>query len=540
MSSMRRRGTMASSTSAGHNYPNFYIPQGNIDEHYDQEVPPTPTHPHSNNKKNRRGSLHGSFLSEKLSADEWRIDEDEDVKTDVLYPRFNATKDDHHVDIAAFNRMVEDRNRKLSTGTLQLSRTLSRQNQLYGSSKYGEFTQPPLGVRFKIYSAQKNSYLTARLDQLLSEQGQQALESMIQSRGWWLDVLSPSPEEMRVLSKTFRIHPLTAEDIQAQEPREKVEVFPNYTFVCFRTFELDEVTDRIIPFNFYALIFKEGLLTFHFKKSDHCDTVTERANQLKEYMLITPDWMNYALIDAVTDSFAPIILQVELEAISIDELSLVLKESEQGDMLRRISRCRKKSTQLSRLLTSKLDLIKSLMKRYEDKNREFLMMEQQQQLSFPQQVSNALIAATATGASSTALNSKLNTSTNSPIYTFFDEKKAFNDVLLYLGDIQDHVVTMLQNINHYDRILHRAHTNYLAQVNLELSGTYHLTNIVMNRLTFLATVHIPLTLVGSLWGMNVEVPGKDYTDLSYFYWILGGMALYCVACICYGIRVGIL
>lgn len=153
-------------------------------------------------------------------------------------------------------------------------------------------------------------------------------------------------------------------------------------------------------------------------------------------MLITPDWMNYALIDAVTDSFAPIILQVELEAISIDELSLVLKESEQGDMLRRISRCRKKSTQLSRLLTSKLDLIKSLMKRYEDKNREFLMMEQQQQLSFPQQVSNALIAATATGASSTALNSKLNTSTNSPIYTFFDEKKAFNDVLLYLGDIQ--------------------------------------------------------------------------------------------------------
>lgn len=99
---------------------------------------------------------------------------------------------------------------------------------------------------------------------------------------------------------------------------------------------------------------------------------------------------------------------------------------------------------------------------------------------------------------------------------------------------------MLQNINHYDRILHRAHTNYLAQVNLELSSTYNLTNIVMNRLTFLATVHIPLTLIGSLWGMNVDVPGKAYNDLSYFYWILGGMALYCVSCVCYGIRVGIL
>ncbi|OAD05641.1 hypothetical protein MUCCIDRAFT_130900, partial [Mucor lusitanicus CBS 277.49] len=289
---------------------------------------------------------------------------------------------------------------------------------------------------------------------------------------WWVDVLCPSVEEMRVLSKTFHIHPLTTEDIQAQEPREKVELFPNYTFVCFRAFDVDPISDLIKPFNYYTLIFKEGFLTFHFKRSDHCDTVRERCDQLKTYMPITPDWMNYALIDSITDSFAPIILQVEMEAVSIDELSLVLKKSEQADMLKRISRCRKKSTQLARLLGSKLDVIKSLMKRYQD------------------------------------------------------NKKAYTDVLLYLGDIQDHVVTMVQNINHYDRILHRAHTNYLAQVNLELTQTYNMTNNVMNRLTFLATVFIPLTLIGSLWGMNVYVPGKDHTDLGYFYWILGGMALY--------------
>jgi magnesium transporter len=187
--------------------------------------------------------------------------------------------------------------------------------------------------------------------------------------------------------------------------------------------------------------------------SEHCDTVRERADQLKEYMLITPDWMNYALVDAVTDGFAPIILQVEMEAVSIDELSLVLKKSEQGDMLRRISRCRKKSTQLSRILSSKLDLLKSLMKRYEDKSREYALLEQQQQqqpLLFPQQINNALIAATTNNKTPSIYNSNLNTSTNSPTYTALDEKKAFNDVLLYLGDIQDHVVTMLQNINYIE------------------------------------------------------------------------------------------
>lgn len=64
---------------------------------------------------------------------------------------------------------------------------------------------------------------------------------------------------------------------------------------------------------------------------------------------------------------------------------------------------------------------------------------------------------------------------------------------------------MVQNINHYNRLLGRAHTNYLAQVNVELSQTYRMGNKVMNRLTFLATVFLPLTIVCGLFGMNVKV-----------------------------------
>lgn len=48
---------------------------------------------------------------------------------------------------------------------------------------------------------------------------------------WWLDVLSPTDEEMRMLSKVFNIHPLTSEDIQMEETREKIELFRNYYFV---------------------------------------------------------------------------------------------------------------------------------------------------------------------------------------------------------------------------------------------------------------------------------------------------------------------
>lgn len=42
---------------------------------------------------------------------------------------------------------------------------------------------------------------------------------------WWLDVMQPTEEEMKVISRAFGIHQLTSEDIMVGEEREKVELF---------------------------------------------------------------------------------------------------------------------------------------------------------------------------------------------------------------------------------------------------------------------------------------------------------------------------
>jgi len=78
------------------------------------------------------------------------------------------------------------------------------------------------------------------------------------------------------------------------------------------------------------------------------------------------DWISYAIIDSVTDSFMPIIRDVELEVDSIDDLVLILKESEQTDMLKRIGSARKKVTSLSRLIISKADVLRTIIKRQDD------------------------------------------------------------------------------------------------------------------------------------------------------------------------------
>lgn len=79
---------------------------------------------------------------------------------------------------------------------------------------------------------------------------------------FWLDVLSPTDAEMRVIAKAFGLHQLTAEDIMTQEAREKVELFRNYYFVNYRTFEQDaNDEDYLEPVNMYVVVFREAVIS---------------------------------------------------------------------------------------------------------------------------------------------------------------------------------------------------------------------------------------------------------------------------------------
>ncbi|GAA6000979.1 hypothetical protein JCM10207_007354 [Rhodosporidiobolus poonsookiae] len=295
---------------------------------------------------------------------------------------------------------------------------------------------------------------------------------------WWLDVMCPTDSEMKVLSKVFGIHPLTTEDIQMEETREKIELFRNYYFVCFRSFEQDPYSPTYLePLNMYIIVFREGTLSFHFRGTPHPQNVRRRIKQLKDYINVTSDWISYALIDDITDAFGPLIQNIEYEVDSIDELVLILKEAEQSDMLRRIGTCRKKVMGLLRLMGNKADVVKGLSKRCNE---------------------NWSVAPK-------------------------------SDIGLYLSDIQDHITTSTQNLTHYEKILSRSHSNYLAQISIEMTDANNQINDVLSKLTALGTVLIPMNLVTGLWGMNVHVPGQDVENLHWFFGIVGCLVAFALA-----------
>ena len=340
---------------------------------------------------------------------------------------------------------------------------------------------------------------------------------------FWLDVLSPTDTEMRVLSKTFGIHPLTAEDIMMQEAREKVELFRNYYFVNYRTFEQDTRSeDYLEPVNMYIVVFREGVLSFHFSLTPHPANVRRRIRQLKDYRIIISDWISYALIDDITDVFAPLIQNIEDEVDDIDDQILKLHSSTKeepekptefnekrsvsseptagdsgGDMLRRVGEGRKKVMTFYRLLGNKADVIKGFAKRC---NEHWQIAPR-------------------------------------------------SEIGLYLGDIQDHIMTMTSNLSHYETyatkftvssylclyadirlsLLSRAHSNYLAQINIRMNERQEQTADVLGKLTVLGTIVLPMNIVTGMWGMNVLVPGQDVDNLVWFWCSKSGLDLCCLA-----------
>lgn len=202
-------------------------------------------------------------------------------------------------------------------------------------------------------------------------------------------------------------------------------------------------------FDVFILVYRNFILSFHYLMSPHFPAVIRRLDQMVSHIPITPHWINYAIVDDITDKFVPVISTIELEVDAIDDLVLMIDETEQSDMLRRIANARKRVMNLQRLLVTKAEVMKTLIKRVGE------------------WVTTADIG---------------------------------RETFLYVGDVQDHVITMVQTLTHANATLDRCHSNYLAQINIDITQSSNRTNDVVARLTALASIIVPLNLITGLWG----------------------------------------
>ncbi|RDW70106.1 putative metal ion transporter [Coleophoma crateriformis] len=295
---------------------------------------------------------------------------------------------------------------------------------------------------------------------------------------WWLNMNNPTEEEIRAICKAFGVHPLTIEDISTQEAREKIELFPSYYFACFRSFHVVEEDDgqEYEPFNIYVVVFREGTLSFSFSPNPHAAHVRKRITMLKDYVSLSSDWICYALIDDIVDSFAPVINSIEKETDVIEDQVFIARTDDMHAFLRKIGMVRRNVMGLMKLLGGKADVLRGFTKRC---NANYKVTPRM-------------------------------------------------DIGLYLGDIQDHVVTMMTSLAHFEKMLSRSHSNYLAQLSIDNITQGNNANKVLSKITLLASILVPLNLVCGMFGMNVEVPFRSVNNLGPFFGIFGFLVLFTI------------
>ncbi|OCH96146.1 hypothetical protein OBBRIDRAFT_744160 [Obba rivulosa] len=394
-------------------------------------------------------------------------------------------------------------------------------------------------------------------------------------KAWWLDVSSPTWEDMHAIGKLLHLHPLTLEDILQQDPREKLEVFPKlgYHLIVFRAIESKATRERRRLLNngnegpidegilgeviVYLVVFREGICTFHFSDiAEHTDHVRNKILTLGENTHMSSDWVAHGLIDSIVDSFFPFLEKIEKEVVEIENhvfsdkpgqppsldpapssSAEIQSEKVEPDAQRAVdvktdtpTLTEKNATEPPKISGRKTHFAVPtapalLFRRF----KRFVRELADSVPNFRAEFKHTSILTSINIVHRMARTKRLVTSLTRLLALKSEvvsqvQKRLLSagewglrngtdhmDVYIYMGDVQDHILTLQQSLAHYERMLSQSHPNYLSHLRLSVRKAQSGTDKAIVTLT---TVSLGVVCVQTVIGMNsvnVPIPHNDLT-----------------------------
>ncbi|KAI9069294.1 hypothetical protein FKP32DRAFT_1608465 [Trametes sanguinea] len=400
-------------------------------------------------------------------------------------------------------------------------------------------------------------------------------------KAWWLDVSSPTWEDMCAIGKLLHLHPLTLEDILTQDPREKLELFPKlgYYFISFRAIESQKTRERLrnllstgeedVNFtdegvvgevNVYLIIFREGICSFHFADiAEHVDRVRTRIMLLGESINTSSDWIAHGIMDSIVDSFFPFLEVIEREVLEIENIVFTDDGSNPPSNETVPAAHASASSETAHSSEPHGAIVEPDEKRsLDDITKESMQMASPKPrfsspMSFPLLVRRARRAIAeaiasiprfkaidkhspeyyqpATTIHRIARTRRLVTSltrylaVKSEVVTQVKKRLLTQgewglgtgteddlDVFVYMGDVQDHIITLQQALAHYERMLNQSHPAYLSQLRLLGSKSKSNSDKAIVSLTAISMGVLFIQTLLGLMSMNCEVPHDPFTS----------------------------
>jgi magnesium transporter len=121
----------------------------------------------------------------------------------------------------------------------------------------------------------------------------------------WINIDGLHEVEMiEKIGTHFGIHPLTQEDIVNTGQRPKVEDFEDYIYLVLKMLKFDETSGHIVSEQVSLILGPHYLISFQETQGDVFNSVRERIRKGRVHIRKSgPDYLAYALIDAVVDHY---------------------------------------------------------------------------------------------------------------------------------------------------------------------------------------------------------------------------------------------
>ena len=122
------------------------------------------------------------------------------------------------------------------------------------------------------------------------------------------------------IGKNFDLHPLVLEDIVHTGQRPKMEEYEGYIFLITKMLSYDEVEDKLRTEQFSLILGPNYIITFQEEVGDVFEMVRERLRKGKgRIRKLPPDYLAYALIDAVVDHYFLVLEKIGERVESLEE-----------------------------------------------------------------------------------------------------------------------------------------------------------------------------------------------------------------------------
>lgn len=264
------------------------------------------------------------------------------------------------------------------------------------------------------------------------------------------------------LGKYFEIHPLVLEDIVNNTQRPKMEDFGDYIFLVLKMLYFDEKKKEIDSEQVSIILGHNFVISFQEREGDVFDPIRDRIRNKKGRIIkMDADYLAYSLIDAVVDNYFIIL---ERAGEKIEDLEDAVVKDPKPEVLQKVHKLKKDMIFLRKSVWPLRELISGL-----------------------QRSESKLIKKT-TG--------------------------------VYLRDIYDHTIQVIDSVETFRDMLSGMHDTYLSSISNRM-------NDVMKVLTIFASVFIPLTFVAGIYGMNFnpEVSALNMPELN---WEFGYISVWVV------------